>query len=97
MSSQSLNSSYDEATGVGNTGGFTTTVGDYKFPLRDASDFIRMKKERLVRVEFSGTPTPPPYDISQSNSYRLIYNFGRIRCGTCSSGPFLKTAVGQSP
>jgi hypothetical protein len=59
-----------------------------RFPLRDASDYVRMKRERLVRVDAP---------VDQSNTQRLVYNMGRIRCGTCTAGPFLKTAIGQTP
>ena len=84
MSAQSLNAT--------DYSGFTTSTDDTgilpRFPLRDASDYVRMKRERIIR-------TLPPID--QSNSQRLVYAYGRIRCGTCTAGPFLKTALGGTP
>ena len=96
MSSQSYNATQYS--------GFTMTTNGTglapKFPLRDAADYTRLLKERNVRTVLKDTAnfTGPRYPLfAQLNSTRLIYNFGRIRCGTCASGPFLQTAVGESP
>ncbi len=96
MSSQSYNAT--------TYSGFTTSSDGTgilpRFPLRDASDYIRLVKERNVRTVLKDTTNfvGPRYPLfAQLNSTRLIYNFGRIRCGTCAGGPLLLTAVGESP
>lgn len=96
MSSQSYN-----ATAYA---GFTTQSDNTgllpQFPLRDASDWIRTKKQRLIFREnkasdpFNGNPKPL-YSIIQSNQTRLSYAFGKVTCAECTGGPFLITPLGS--
>ena len=96
MSSQSYNSTVYK--------GFTTQTDKTgllpQFPLRDASDWTRMKKQRIVHREnkasnpFNGTPKPL-YSIRQSNATRLSYAFGKVSCAACTGGPFLITPLGS--
>jgi hypothetical protein len=86
MSSQSVN---------GTTySGFTASGS---IPARDASDITRQIKERLIYTTLnpSNSATFAPERSSQlwynyANSTRVTYEFGRLKCGSCSSGnPFV--------
>jgi hypothetical protein len=84
MSSQSLNSSSN--SGYANANTFT---GVTSFPLRDASDFIKMKKEQVIKKEVDIGDKPKPYWISSGTQYRLSSRFGIVHCGGCAGGtPF---------
>jgi hypothetical protein len=89
MSSQGFNSTVYS--------GFTTTNDATgirpAFPLRDASDYVRMLKRRSTyRENKSGDPfngkVSPYYPIKQSNDLRLDNAFGKIHCGGCTGGGF---------
>jgi len=83
MSSQSLNGTeYVNYT----TDTFTGVTG---FPLRDASDFTKMRKEQAIKKEVDLGHKSNPYWLPFGNQYKLSYKFGRINCPGCTGGsPF---------
>lgn len=98
MSSQSYNATAYSGFTMTETSP-TTTGLDPGFPLRDASDYTRMRKERLLNSYYgttssSGVPAAP-YDVTQSNMNRLSYNFMYVRCKSCDGGGFPKKQFGK--
>jgi hypothetical protein len=70
------------------------------FPLRDSSDWVKLKKEisvyRESRPSFNpirGNPSPL-YSFRQSNQTRLTYALGRVGCNNCFYGPFSIKSIG---
>ena len=105
MSSQSYNATaysgftMTETSPTTDTGPNYNTGLDPGFPLRDASDYTRMRKERLLK-SYSGTTSSSgvpaaPYDVTQSNMNRLLYNFRLVRCAQCDNGGFPRKQFGS--
>jgi hypothetical protein len=74
---------------AGPTSGTTVALG-YSFDtdsIRDASDWIAYKKQRLVRTETKAIVNQDSW-FKSGNDYRIQFILGRIKCGSCPAGAF---------
>lgn len=89
----------------GNTGKTSPSVPDgYDFSansLRDASDYIRLKREARKYMNYKTTSTDnkdtEPVWLKYGNQFRLSYSFGRFKCdGTCDGNAFSGPVGGET-
>ena len=81
------------------------TVTGYPFDLnsvRDASDWIRYKKEIRKYTNYnqisSDNKNTEPAWLKYGNQFRLTYSFGRFKCdGACSGNAFSGNVGDVSP
>jgi len=86
-----MSSSQGEKSSTTGMNGYTY----YPVTLRDASDWTRTLKEKLVYNGFKGTPpttSTPPW-LNRGNGFRLTYLFGQFKCNSntisnCPGGVF---------
>ena len=82
-----------------------STVAGYAFDLnslRDASDWIRYKKETRKYVNYnqisSDNKNTEPVWLKYGNQFRLTYSFGRFKCdGACAANAFSGKVGDVSP
>jgi hypothetical protein len=99
MSSQSVNASTYSGYQASATLNYTSP--------RDSSDYTRMIRERIRYNTYkTGTVIPPGnaecVSIAHTNSFRLSYLFGKLKCGVCAgnaiygNGPYVNNVGGIS-
>jgi hypothetical protein len=85
MSAQSYNTTAYDSPGTLND----KTGISPGFPLRNASDYSRMLRERSVYRESKTGTERPTVTLVQSVSYNINNAFGRVECGGCTLGSVL--------
>lgn len=91
MSSQSENSTSFSGYGV------NSTTGSF----RDASDYIRAKREarKFFNYKISSTDNKEtePVWLKYGNQFRLAYSFGRYKCTDCNGNAFSGKVGDETP